>query len=227
MLLLPPLSSRFSPIVTSPSTFRWPDLWSLEDRPFQIPISSSPFAPSQNALLHQHNRRSSCMALCYVAHSDIDAPASGPHTLACGSYSPVHESHVLCSSPSTSSSKAAAIFWVYAVILCNFLLLCSLLVNPNRMRLFGVNLFSFIFWKPFFHSYFHLNFHGFLGSLFRCLIGVFILQMVESITSMCHGKSFFGLHSHISFPSMISFLFFKICLVGVLVSLPFFLVCPM
>ena len=116
---------------------------------------------------------------------------------------------------------------LFYVTVYNFLLLCCLLFNLNRKRIFGLDLFFFPFWflfRNFFSAVtFHLNLHDFLGSLFRCLIGVFILPMVVSITNVHRGKSFLKLHSHLSFSFMISFLFFEICPIGVLVSLPFFL----
>jgi hypothetical protein len=40
---------------------------------------------------------------------------------------------------------------------------------------------------------FHLNLHGFLESLLRCLIGVFVLLMVISIR-LHHDKGFIRLH---------------------------------
>jgi hypothetical protein len=88
---------------------------------------------------------------------------------------------------------------------------CCLLANLNRMGLIGVVFFSPFFlvsvWKPFFTVTLHLNFHGFLGSLFRCFNGVFELSVVLSITSMRRGKGFLGLHSHLYFSFMISLLF--------------------
>jgi hypothetical protein len=82
-----------------------------------------------------------------------------------------------------------------------FPLLCYILVILNRMGLFGVDFFSFSFWflfgNLFFTATLHLNLHGFLGSLSRCVNGVFELPMVHSITSMRRGKRFLGLHSHL------------------------------
>jgi hypothetical protein len=91
----------------------------------------------------------------------------------------------------------------------------------------GVDLFSFLLWFLFGNLFstvpLNLNLHGFLGSLFRFSVRVFVLPMGIPITSMCCDKSFLGLHSHLSFPFTISFMFFEINLVGVLASLFLFL----
>jgi hypothetical protein len=87
------------------------------------------------------------------------------------------------------------------VTYCFPLLICILDIL-NRMGLFGVIFFLFFLvsvWKPLFPVTLHLNLHGFLGSLFRCVNGVFELPMVHSITSMRRGKSLLGLHSHLFF----------------------------
>jgi hypothetical protein len=109
------------------------------------------------------------------------------------------------------------------VSFCNFmLLLCCLLVNPNWMGLFGVDLRFFSFWFLFGNLFStitsHLNLHGFFRSLFRCLYGAFVLSMVVSITCMHRSKNLLGLHSHLFFPLLISFLS-EIYPIRVLVSL--------
>jgi hypothetical protein len=162
----------------------------------------------------------------YQAPFVCDGPASGPHALVCGSYSWVCESHALCSPPPTTSPEQTLFFelkLLLVVSFCNFmLLLCCLLVNPNRMGLFGVDLRFFSFWFLFGNLFStitsHLNLHGFFRSLFRCLYGAFLLSMVVSITCMHRSKNLLGLHSHLFFPLLISFLS-EIYLIRVLVSL--------
>jgi hypothetical protein len=83
-----------------------------------------------------------------------------------------------------------------------FPMLCCILVILNRMGLFGVVFFFslwFLFGNLFSTASLHLDLHGFLGSLFRCVNGVFELLMVLSITSMRRGKGFLELHSHFYF----------------------------
>jgi hypothetical protein len=83
--------------------------------------------------------------------------------------------------------------------------LCCSLLNPIHLgfELFvsGVDFFIFSFWFLFGNFFstvtLNLNFHGFFGSLFRCLLGVFELLMVVSIR-LRRDKSFFGLHLHIT-----------------------------
>jgi hypothetical protein len=112
-------------------------------------------------------------------------------------------------------------------VLSFFLLFCVTLCNFLWHFVCVVDIFYFSFWFLFGNLFstitFHLNLYGFLGSLFKCLIGVFVLPINLSITSMRRGKRFLRLHLHLSFSFMISFLFFEICPVGVLVSLSLFI----
>ena len=133
--------------------------------------------------------------------------------------------------PLCSSCYVLSFFLLCCITFCNFLWLYCLVFIPIclvfRRFVCGVDLFSFLFWFLFGNLFstisLNLNLHGFLGSLFRFSFGVFVLLMSVPITSISHDKSFLRLHSHLSFPFTISFLFFEINPVGVLTSL--FLLC--
>ena len=94
-----------------------------------------------------------------------------------------------------------SLFSYSVMLLCFYSVtcLCCFLFNPIRLgfRLFVSEMIFFPFFGNFYSTVtMYLNLYGFFGSLFRCLLRVFVLLMIVSIKFRC-GKGFLRLHLQI------------------------------